>query len=103
MADISKITSSNGTTYDIKDATARDSISQRVRNDLFTGDLDDLTTTTVCYCGNSATNTPDGGGGLLIVSGFSSTSMQLFAKNAASPTVFARSRVNGAWRAWTQV
>lgn len=28
MADISKITASNGTTYDIKDQTARDSISQ---------------------------------------------------------------------------
>lgn len=28
MADIDKITASNGTTYNIKDATARDSISQ---------------------------------------------------------------------------
>ena len=34
MADISKITASNGTTYDIKDATARDSIS-RVRFDSY--------------------------------------------------------------------
>lgn len=103
MPNCTQITDSNGNTRDICDQYARDSISQRVRNELFIGDLDDLTTTTVCYCGNAATNTPDGGGGLLIVSGISTTSMQLFAKNAPSPTVFARSRVNGAWRAWTQV
>ena len=58
MADIDKITASNGTTYNIKDSTARESIYRALDG----GDLNNVFAPGFYYiAGNAPSNVPDDG------------------------------------------
>ena len=81
----------------------RDSISQGIKNAAFTGDLDTLTSSTVCYCGNASTNTPTGKGGGLVVMSAAVAIVQLFALNDSPGHLYIRRFYNGAWLAWQQL
>lgn len=102
MADIDKI-AVNNTTYNIKDSTARDSISQMLVNN-GAHDLNTLTTTGLYYCYNASTNLPANayGGGLIVISS-GSAAVQFFIENTATPKTYVRRYSNGAWGSWLQV
>lgn len=100
MADIDKITVNN-TTYNVKDATARDSISC-IHAAGGNYNLNELKDTGIYFCLGSSTNMPSGSSyGMLIVGrAHESVSVQLFTDGAS---LYIR-RVNaGTWFNWAQV
>ena len=105
MADIDKITASNGTTYNIKDATARDSISQRLSDAAYSGNLNDLKTSGVYYVATSATNLPNAAAGCMIVSyGAWNAIVQVFIESRESnPGFYTRRYGSSGWSSWNKI
>lgn len=74
-----------------------------MRNSVFTGDLNTLTTTGICYCGNAATNLPTSGGGGLIVMNAGTAKLQLFVYNSSPIKLYARRYYNSEWLTWQEL
>lgn len=103
MADIDKI-SVNNTTYNIKDSTARDSISQHIPSGAYAGDLNNANTPGIVYASSSAANLPGTSGGMLVIAYASNSArVQLFVENASNPGLYVRRGDNSGWQSWVKV
>lgn len=102
MADIDKITVGS-TTYNVKDATARESISQMTGTGAF--NCNDKTDTGIFFCSSSATNQPvNGVSGMLICSRASASwVVQIFISAGYNTNIYRRQYVNSAWSDWAVI
>ena len=104
MADIDKITASNGTTYNIKDSTARDSISSNIDTSKTLSNINEATAV-ITFVAPGATNYPSGVGGnsgLLItyVAANPKYAAQLFMGFGYDKLAIRRKNNSETWSSW---
>lgn len=101
MADIDKI-SVNNTTYNIKDSTARESISRLVGYGAY--NINEMLTTGMFFCSSASTNTPSNtSGAILVFKGSGDNALQVFFSNEATVMIYKRRMQSGVWSSWTSV
>lgn len=101
MADIDKITVNN-TTYNIKDSTARNSISPFTSSSTYS-DYNSLTENGIYRMVNNCTNGPGAwASAVIVLKGYGNGLLQISFR-ASNGNVYCRTQSDGTWNSWKQV